>query len=324
MEASATGSLITVNIHGKPLEKLIEVVSKGIGTLYRPRKIRKEADAQAYAIKVLEKAKAEAGADSVSIEADTVERICQRLVAQEVRRQNNIDSVVEATAEEMKGKQVSDEPVGDDWSTRFFGYVQNVSEKDMQAIWAKILAREIEKPNSFSIRLLNLMSMLSRKEAEVIGNMAQYVVYDYTTNDAYIFNSRVIEEFKFNDVMLLMELGLLDGASNLAITLDKNEADSINLLLTKRETGLFFSSTKEHMYVHIYKLTSLGREIMQLVDGAELNINYVREFAEELMRGDNTISVLCAKITKLVDNDVELDEEHAYVKLGAKYDKKEV
>lgn len=322
MEASATGSLITVNIDGKPLEKLIEVVSNGIGTLYRPRKIRKEADAQAYAIKVLENAKAIAGSDARLIDAETTERIGQRLVAQEIRRQNNIDSVVEAASIEMKGKKVSEEPVGDDWATRFFGYVQDVSEEDMQAIWAKILAREIEKPNSFSIRLLNLMSMLSRKEAEVIGNMAQFVVYDYTSHDAYILNSKKIENYKFNDIMLLMELGLLDGSSNLAITLDKNEADSINLLLTKKETGLFVSSTKEHMFVHIYKLTSLGREIMQLVDGAELNINYVKEYAEELMKGDNTMSVLCAKITKLADNDVELDEEHAYVKLGSKYEKK--
>ena len=320
MEASATGSLITVNIDGKPLEKLIEVVSNGIGTLYRPRKIRKEADAQAYAIKVLGIAKAIAGSDARLIDAETTERIGQRLVAQEIRRQNNIDSVVEAAAVEMKGKQVSDDPVSDDWTTRFFGYVQDVSEEDMQAIWAKILAREIEKPNSFSIRLLNLMSMLSRKEAEVIGNMAQFVVYSYTSQDAYILNSKKIEELKFNDIMLLMELGLLDGSSNLAITFDKNGADSINLLLTKKDTGLFVSSTQEHMFVHIYKLTSLGREIMQLVDGAELNINYVKEFAEELMKGDNTMSVLCAKITKLVDNDVELDEEHAYVKMGAKYD----
>ncbi len=323
MEASATGSLITVNIDGKPLEKLIEVVSNGIGTLYRPRKIRKEADAQAYAIKVVENAKAIAGSDARLIDAETTERIGQRLVAQEIRRQNNIDSVVEAASVEMKGKKVSEEPVGDDWATRFFGYVQDVSEEDMQAIWAKILAREIEKPNSFSIRLLNLMSMLSRREAEVIGNMAQFVVYDYTSHDAYILNSKKIEEYKFNDIMLLMELGLLDGSSNLAITLDKNGSDSINLLLTKKETGLFVSSTQEHMFVHIYKLTSLGREIMQLVDSAELNINYVREFSEELMKGDNTMSVLCAKITKLVDNDVELDEEHAYVKLGPKYEKKE-
>ncbi len=323
MEASATGSLITVNIDGKPLEKLIEVVSNGIGTLYRPRKIRKEADAQAYAIKVLENAKALAGSDARLIDAETTARIGQRLAGQEIRRQNNIDSVVEAASVEMKGKKVSEEPVGDDWATRFFGYVQDVSEEDMQTIWAKILAQEIEKPNSFSIRLLNLMSLLSRKEAEVIGDMAQFVVYDYTSHDAYILNSKKIEEYKFNDIMLLMELGLLDGSSNLAITLDKNGADSINLLLTKKETGLFVSSAKEHMYVHIYKLTSLGREMMQLVDGAELNINYVREFSEEVVKGDNTMSVLCAKITKLVDNDVELDEEHAYFKLGTKYEKKE-
>jgi len=323
MEASATGSLITVNIDGKPLEKLIEVVSNGIGTLYRPRKIRKEADAQAYAIKVLENAKAIAGLDARLIDAETTERIGQRLVAQEIRRQKNIDSVVEAASVEMKGKEVSEEPVGGDWATRFFGYVQDVSEEDMQAIWAKILAREIEKPNSFSLRLLNLMSMLSRKEAEVIGNMAQFVVYDHTRHDAYILNPKKIEELKFNDIMLLMELGLLDGSSNLAITLDKNNADSINLLLMKKETGLFISSTKEHMFVHIYKLTSLGREIMQLADSTELNINYVKEYAEELMKGDNTMSVLCAKITKLVDNDVELDEDHAYFKLGPKYEKKE-
>ena len=37
MGMEATGSLIIFNIEGKPLEKLIDVVSKGIGTLYQPR-----------------------------------------------------------------------------------------------------------------------------------------------------------------------------------------------------------------------------------------------------------------------------------------------
>ena len=44
LDATATGALVKINIDGKPLEKLIEVVSNGIGTLYRPRKIRKEAE----------------------------------------------------------------------------------------------------------------------------------------------------------------------------------------------------------------------------------------------------------------------------------------
>ena len=40
-----------------PVIKLIEVVNDGIGTLYAPRRIRKEADARAYEIVTIEKAK---------------------------------------------------------------------------------------------------------------------------------------------------------------------------------------------------------------------------------------------------------------------------
>ena len=40
MSIEATGSLITINKNGKPLEKLIEVVSDGIGALYAENLIK--------------------------------------------------------------------------------------------------------------------------------------------------------------------------------------------------------------------------------------------------------------------------------------------
>ena len=40
MSIEATGSLITINIDGKPLEKLIEVVSDGIRALYAENLIK--------------------------------------------------------------------------------------------------------------------------------------------------------------------------------------------------------------------------------------------------------------------------------------------
>lgn len=46
-----------IKLEGKPFEKLIEVISNGIGTLYKPRSIRKEADAKAYEIGIIESAK---------------------------------------------------------------------------------------------------------------------------------------------------------------------------------------------------------------------------------------------------------------------------
>ena len=49
-----------VKVEGKPIEKLIDVISKGIGTIYKPRAIRKEAEAKAYEIEIIERAKANA------------------------------------------------------------------------------------------------------------------------------------------------------------------------------------------------------------------------------------------------------------------------
>ena len=136
-------SIVKISLDGKPLEKLIDVVSKGIGTLYRPRQIRKEADARAYEIKVIEEAKSLAASEAKLIESVTDERIAQRLVAKEIRRQENIDSVVEMAAKNLKGKTVSDKMVDEDWATRFFDIVQDVSKDEMKVLWAKILSKEI-------------------------------------------------------------------------------------------------------------------------------------------------------------------------------------
>jgi len=38
-----------------------------------------------------------------------------------------------------------------DWFLRFFEAAGNVSNKDIQFLWARILAGEVETPNSFSI-----------------------------------------------------------------------------------------------------------------------------------------------------------------------------
>jgi hypothetical protein len=59
-----------IKISGKPLEKLIEVISKGVGTLYKPTEIRKTAEAEAYKIEVIETAKARAKVITDNIEIE--------------------------------------------------------------------------------------------------------------------------------------------------------------------------------------------------------------------------------------------------------------
>ena len=67
-----------------PVTKLIEVVSDGIGTLYAPPPhIRKEADARAYEIGTIEKAKTVAEINRKEQGFLSLNRIEQRLLAKE-------------------------------------------------------------------------------------------------------------------------------------------------------------------------------------------------------------------------------------------------
>ena len=303
MNMEAKGSLISVNFDGKPLEKLIEVVSNGIGTLYRPRKIRKEAEAQAYAIKLIENAKAVAGSESMLIETETLERIGQRLVAQEIRRQNNIDGVVEKAAEDLKGKDVSDEPVSEDWSTRFFGIVQDVSQEEMKALWAKILAREIERPTSFSMRTLETLRNLSAKEAELFEKIAPFILQH---GNYFIYNEHeVLEKFGIHyiDLAQLTECGLLQPGTFVRKTYEsKPDGDTKSpIVYGKYVIIMTLPKMTKSVDIPVTLLTQTGIELFGLLEPEE-NLDYVKAIAGNIKKRNTEAQLQYAEI-------ISIDEE---------------
>lgn len=90
-----------IKIEGKALEKLIDVISSGVRTLYKPREIRNVAEAEAYKIKVLSKVKAEATAIANEIDWELQTKIESRLSFQESKRHLNIENVTYGAAEEL-------------------------------------------------------------------------------------------------------------------------------------------------------------------------------------------------------------------------------
>ena len=294
----ATGSLITINVNGKPLEKLIDVVSKGIGTLYNPRKIRKEADAQAYAMKVLEKAQAEAASESMMIEADTFERIGQRMVAQEIRRQNNIDSIVESAAVDLRDKNVSDEPVSEDWATRFFGIVQDVSNEEMKALWAKILAKEIERPASYSVRTLDVLRNISYEEARLFTKMSEFVFLQ----DEYCFvykdeNALKRKNLGYWAIAKLKEAGLLQVGEMTAktFTSSKSGISMHNFVCGNRFFSLTLQPNTGEIVLPIYLLSQAGYELCELTEHKD-NEDYIKDFAAFVKKANPTASLQYGKI----------------------------
>ena len=100
-------------------------------------------------------------------EIDIAETVAQRIRFQEEKRQRNIGAVVGQAAAELEGKEVQDHEPDHDWTARFFNEVQDVSSEEMQVLWARILAGEVERPGNTSIQTLSILRNMARRDAEL-------------------------------------------------------------------------------------------------------------------------------------------------------------
>ena len=184
--------------------KLLDYTASGIGSvagpMLAPWKSRREAAArrlaaqgeadslrvlaegQAAALQIISGAQAEARSTVMDQHSEfhgqleIGETITQRIRFQEEKRHSNIAAAVVAAATELGDKEVPDHEPDHDWTARFFNEVQDVSSDDMRAIWAKVLAGEVEKPGSTSARTLTILKNLDRKSVRLFNTLCSICV----------------------------------------------------------------------------------------------------------------------------------------------------
>jgi hypothetical protein len=276
------GDFSLIKIDGKPVEKLLDVISKAVGKIYEPRAIRKEADAKAYEIEVIESAKARAYLNKQEIEQDILDRIQERTLFREVKKQEHIDAVTRIAIEQLQNeKEVSDTPVNEDWTVRFFNIVEDVSDEQMQQLWGKILAGEVKTPNSYSIHTLELLKNLSKPEAELFEKAASYVIFFET--EPFICNAKDGEIFKrnnlsFDDCLLLIELGLIMANADIGFIYEPTTNDveyvynagKYMIKATRKANSLRWE-------LPVLSLTRVGKELLKLLNPVPID-NYIKGF----------------------------------------------
>ena len=177
------------------ISKLIDYVAAGIGAVAGP--LLAPWGARRYAKAAVIEAQGQADAQSIlaASEADQLQTISQAQLEarrlfdppaltqadertdtdlvtqawqfQQDKRIHNIRAVAEAAAAELGDETVSgDDPAPDlDWAARFFSGVQDVSSAEIQELWARVLAGEVRRPGSTSIRTLEILRNLDRRIA---------------------------------------------------------------------------------------------------------------------------------------------------------------
>jgi uncharacterized repeat protein (TIGR03899 family) len=233
-----------------PIDKLIDIVSNSVGKISKPYFDKKDVDTKAYEIEKLAEARAkemkiiatavkenfqltggiEYKEDKLSISSpkelpidnqQTIlinppleDRTQERLNFQEAKKQLNIENVTAFAAEELRNEPpVTNEPLDEDWTTRFFKIAEEVSNEEMQTLWGKILAGEIKQPKTYSLRTLELIRNLSKLEANTFMKVANFAVksenanFLFKTNDDNLLSNTY--NINYGDIALLIEIGLI-------------------------------------------------------------------------------------------------------------------
>lgn len=271
-----------IKFDSKAIAKLIEVVSDGIGTLYKPRAIRKEAEAKAYKNEILANAEAKKILIEGEAKIELIERVKGRIFKQELNRQINIEEIVEKSFKYLDNN-VSENPVDSNWRTRFFNKAQDISGEEMQEIWAKILAGEVSQPGKVSFRTLEVISNVSKHEAEIFQ-----IACSLATSKNLIWKFKgqnSLDEFGLNysELMIIRDAGLVHDNDNL-IQFNKVIPQLGGSIHTIGNDLYQIKNTKnpeqkEYRFKQI-AFTAAGKELCQLIN-ANLNEQYLMKIIEE-------------------------------------------
>lgn len=304
-----------------PANKLIDSVTAAIGKAYQPRHVRKMAEAKAHEIELVSKAMREnadvpivyaKGEISVSTTDfdEFVKRAQNRLAFQELQKQQNIESVADKAYEILtEVSECSSEPVSQDWITRFFNSVEDISNEFMQSIWAKILAGEVIRPKTYSLRTLEILKNISQDEAELFERVAPLAC---TLHGDVFFtsNMEILNKFGvyYDDILILDECGLINSDGMISLNPEISSTDSI--IIHNNTYLLKVRGAKEKIKISfgVFAFTKVGKELYSI-----LHINsddkYISDFADEVEKNNSgNVLITLHKINANNNDKIDYDE----------------
>ena len=183
----------------------------------------------------------------------------------ELYKANNFLSIAKIADEKYcKKKEYNSNTVYDfDWFINYYENVGNVSDEIMQDIWARILAQEVDEPNSISIKTLNILKSIGKKEALLFQKLSDFAL---KYNDAYFIPN--IQEYldknniEYSDILLLDEYGLINNNPLIGLNFI---VDKEYVLITNSDNmGIVVRSEEDNerkMTFNCYTYTSSGNAI---------------------------------------------------------------
>lgn len=214
----------------------------------------------------------------------------------ELYKANNFIKIAKK-ADEYYSKKSHTETTGCfefDWLIRYYEAVGNISDENMQDLWAKILAGEINAPSSYSLKTIDILRNMRKCDVELFAYICKH---SFMFNDHKLFlpNCRGYMDavrIVYSDVMKLSEIGLIFNNAMIHMEFDLPEEPAI--ISVNRELVLSICSNEtrnKKCSISQFPFTQVGIELATLVDEMSTDEDFILWGKEIANRNEFNVGV---------------------------------
>jgi hypothetical protein len=172
--------------------------------------------------------------------------------------------------------------IDDDWLNFFARLSEDKSAEELQRLFGKILSGEIRKPGSFSLRTVQIMSTISKQDAELVSNLLSYAVHEMVIPfDITVGQTKMPLD---GERVLLEELGVAGhpcsiGGMSFPLTVMPS---SRGALMASHRAVLVDNKMQQSVDIRIsgQLLTGTGRELLKISNSPPTDIEFMKAFAK--------------------------------------------
>ena len=216
------------------------------------------------------------------------------------------DGMVQKKNNKSNGKQYSF-----DWFIRYYEASGNISDKEMQILWAKILAGEIEKPSSYSLRTLDVLRNMSKEEAECFVKICNASIkiesekYVIPADQDYLSKNGI----DYSDILMLEEIGLINSGSGIYINDDLESNTRYKLYMYDSLIVKAIASEKRKFSLRVYPFKNVGNELATLID-RESNVENFLNLCKKLQDSNPGVLITVHRIIPSKNEDIICEDEN--------------
>lgn len=222
--------------------------------------------------RTVEGAVANAVAATATENEQVVERAMHSMLRKEYRSQVNREAVAVGTAKLLADESTSTATgasqeqftdIDDDWFNNFERYAEIASTERMQDLWSRVLAGEIRRPGSYSIRTLRCLSEMSQADAMTFAELSRNCIAGFIATSLFVKPR--------GDITPILELeaaGVINGSSgDLIRNFSFNDG---SIAIRDGDYVLQISGPPGgQVQVPAYLLTPVGQELMTVISSPD-------------------------------------------------------